>query len=240
MRVPDFSVLQKKINHASLGPQADNRITLGQIYAVLTPDGQDHGMNGIGVLDDTLGIGKDGGFAEYVIPDDISPEAAAVASDAGVTTFNAVKHTAGATGSKVLIFVYVCNFKPEARKLALDLGANGAFNLIELSNQAPAAGFTVDAPLIGFVTNTFNLAMAALNGNDVKFPGPQVGVSAENLVFITGNTVVSGVQKVLDLFAKETIRPHITSEALENVGQVINQLRSFRITGRRVVMPRST
>ncbi|KAJ7510674.1 GroES-like protein [Mycena galericulata] len=266
-----------------LGTQVDKRIMLGKLYSVLTPDSRDHGIKGSGVLLNTLGLGMDGGYAEYVIvksanlvavPDGVSPEAAAVASDAGVTSYNAVKHTAGVTkGSKVLIFgigglghlamqfakhlgamVYVCDFKPAARKLALDLGADDAFNLIELTNKT-AAGFTVDTT-IDFVANnqTFNLAMAALSGNDVNFPSTpklvMVGVSAENLVFITGNTIVSGVQilastygpktaieEVLDLFAKGTIRPYIKSEPLENVGKVINQLRAFQVTGRKVVVP---
>jgi propanol-preferring alcohol dehydrogenase len=83
--------------------------------------------------------------------------------------------------------VYVCDFKPAARKLALELGATEAFNLIELTNKT-AAGFTVDTT-IDFVANNqsefvsagcycrspgasqaFNLAMAALKGNEVNFP----------------------------------------------------------------------
>ncbi|KAJ6617305.1 hypothetical protein B0H10DRAFT_1797617 [Mycena sp. CBHHK59/15] len=266
-----------------LGAQVDKRITLGKLYSVLTPDSRDHGINGGSVLLNTLGLGADGGYAEYIIVksanlvaalEGVSPEAAAVASDAGITSYNAVKHTAGVTkGSKVLIFgigglghlavqfakhlgatVYVCDFKPAARKLALDLGADGAFNLIELSNKT-AAGFTVDTT-VDFVANnqTFNLAMAALSGNDFNFPSTlklvMVGVSAENLVFITGNTIVSGVQilsstygpksaaeEVLDLFAKGTIRPYIKCEPLENVNKVINELRAFQITGRKVIVP---
>ncbi|KAJ7849586.1 hypothetical protein B0H13DRAFT_2088490 [Mycena leptocephala] len=268
-----------------LGSQVDKRIMLGKLYSVLTPNIHDHGIKGGSVLLNTLGLGEDGGYAEYVIvksanlvavPEGVSPEAAAVASDAGITSYNAVKHTAGVTkGTKVLIFgigglghlavqfakhlgatVYVCDFKPAARKLALDLGADAAFNLIELTSKT-AAGFTVDTTIDFVTTNqTFNLAMAALSGNDVNFPSMpklvMVGVSAENLVFITGNTIVSGVQilsstygpksaaeEVLDLFAKGTIRPYIRSEPLENVNKVINQLRAFQITGRKVVVPTS-
>ncbi|KAJ7177215.1 hypothetical protein C8R43DRAFT_1118226 [Mycena crocata] len=231
-----------------IGNEVAATIKLGKLFSVLSPDSCDHGVNGGPVFTNTLGLGFDGGYAEYVIvkaanlvpvPDGVSPEAAAVASDAGITAYNAVKYTAGVTKStKVLIFgvgglghlavqfarhlgatVYVCDFKPQARKLALDLGADGAFNLIELTNKT-AAGFTVDTT-IDFVANnqTFNLAMAALSGNDVNFPSrPKLvlaGVSAENLVFLTGNTIVSGVQilsssygprsaaeEVLNLFAK--------------------------------------
>ncbi|KAJ6537386.1 hypothetical protein DFH09DRAFT_930882 [Mycena vulgaris] len=269
-----------------LGSQVDQRISVGKLYSVLTPNAQDHGIDGASVLLNTLGLGLDGGYAEYVIvkspnlvavPEGVSPEAAAVASDAGLTSYNAVKYTAGVTkGSKVLIFgvgglghlavqfakhlgatVYVCDFKPEARKLALDLGADEAFNLIEMTDKA-AAGFTVDVT-IDFVVNnqTFSLAMAALKGNGVNFPSAPklvlVGVSAENLVFIDGNTISTGVQiisssygpesaleEVLDLFAEGTIRPQIQSEPLENVNKVISELRSFEFTGRKVVVPNSS
>jgi hypothetical protein len=48
--------------------------------------------------------------------------------------------------------VYVCDFKPAARKLALELGAKEAFDLIDLTNKA-ASGFTVDTT-IDFISNT--------------------------------------------------------------------------------------
>jgi hypothetical protein len=101
--------------------------------------------------------------------------------------------------------VYVCDFKPAARKLALELGAKEAFDLIELTNKT-AAGFTVDTT-IDFVANTqsewsalstaafltaleaFNLAIAALKGNDSRFPSSPklvlVGFTPENLVLNT-------------------------------------------------------
>ncbi|KAJ6471145.1 GroES-like protein [Mycena vitilis] len=275
-----------------LGSKVDSSITLGKLYSVLTPNNHDHGVpgpillgiNSGSVLFNTLGMGVDGGYAEYVIvksanlvavPDGVSPEAAAVASDAGVTAYNAVKHAAGVTrGSKVLIFgigglghlavqfakhlgatVYVCDFKPEARNLALDLGADAAFNLIDVTNKTATGNFTVDAT-IDFVANnqTFNLAMASLSGNALNFPDvPKlvlVGVSAENLVFFSASTVVSGVQilsstygpksaieEVLDLFGKGIIRPHIEAESLEHVNRALNELRASQVTGRKVVVP---
>lgn len=53
--------------------------------------------------------------------------------------------------------VYACDFKPEARKLALELGAVAAFDLIELSNMTAATNppdkrFTVDTTM-DFVSN---------------------------------------------------------------------------------------
>jgi propanol-preferring alcohol dehydrogenase len=65
----------------------------------------------------------------------------------------------GATGTLNFLFllrahtpaVYACDFKPEARKLALELGATEAFDLIELTNKT-TAGFTVDTTM-DFVSN---------------------------------------------------------------------------------------
>jgi propanol-preferring alcohol dehydrogenase len=47
--------------------------------------------------------------------------------------------------------VYICDFKPAARELALELGATEAFDLIELTKKT-AEGFTVDTT-IDFVAN---------------------------------------------------------------------------------------
>ncbi|KAJ7187002.1 hypothetical protein C8R46DRAFT_1273975 [Mycena filopes] len=150
--------------------------------------------------------------------------------------------------------VYACDFKPEARKLALDLGATEAFDLIELTNKT-AAGFTVTTT-IDFIANsqTFNLAMAALRGNDVNFPSSPslvlVGVSADNLAFNTIDVIGSGVQirgsqygprsalvTALELFAEGTVKAHVSAEPLQNINKVLDEMRAFEISGRKVVIP---
>ncbi|KAJ6542031.1 chaperonin 10-like protein [Mycena vulgaris] len=267
-----------------LGPKVDpHAVQTGKLYSILALDSCVHGVNGGSALFNSLGLGRDGAYAEYIIttadtlvpvPDGVRPEVAAIASDAGVTAYHAVENAAKVKkGDKVLIFgagglghlavqyakyfgaiVYVCDFKPAARKLAVELGATEVFDLIELTNKT-AAGFTVDTT-IDFVANsqTFNLAMAALRGNDVNFPtSPKcvmIGASAENLVFTTLDIITTGVQilgstygdrnalvTVLDLFAKGTVRAHVHAEPLENVNKVIDELRAFQITGRKVVIP---
>ncbi|KAJ6552020.1 chaperonin 10-like protein [Mycena vulgaris] len=255
-----------------LGPKVDPHVVqTGKLYSILALDSCVHGVNGGSALFNSLGIGRDGAYAEYIIttadtlvpvPDGVRPEVAAIASDAGVTAYHAVENAAK-KGDKILIFgagglghlavqyakyfgaiVYVCDFKPAARKLAVELGATET-----------AAGFTVDTT-IDFVANnqTFNLAMAALRGNDVNFPtSPKcvmIGASAENLVFTTLDILTTGVQilgstfgdrkalvTVLDLFAKGTVRAHVHAEPLENVNKVIDELRAFQIIGRKVVSP---
>ncbi|KAJ7648231.1 hypothetical protein DFH06DRAFT_1332467 [Mycena polygramma] len=150
--------------------------------------------------------------------------------------------------------VYACDFKPAARELALELGATEVFDLIDLTNKT-AAGFTVDTTIDFVASNqTFTLAMAALRGNDVNFPSKpkclMVGVSPENLTFNTLDIVTTGVQilsstggpqsdvaAVLDLLAKGTIRAVVHQEPLENVNKVLDELRAYEYTGRKVVVP---
>ncbi|KAJ7666936.1 chaperonin 10-like protein [Mycena polygramma] len=159
-----------------LGSKVDNQaIQEGKLYSVLLMDTCTHGINGGPATLNSLGLGIDGSYAEYLIttidtlvpvPDGVPPEVAAIASDAGVTAYHAVQHAAKVKpGDKVLIFgiggvghlalqyakhfgatVYVCDFKPAARKLALELGATEAFDLIQLTNKT-AAGFTVDTTI---------------------------------------------------------------------------------------------
>ncbi|KAJ7265532.1 chaperonin 10-like protein [Mycena rebaudengoi] len=213
-----------------LGADVDShKIQLGKLYSILLITSCVHGMNGAPALFSGLGAGADGVYAEYVIttadalvpvPDGVRPEVAAIASDAGITAYHAVQHTAKARsvkhGEKVLIFgigglghlavqyakhfgatVYACDFKPVARELALELGATEVFDLIELTNKT-AAGFTVDTT-IDFVANnqTFALALAALRGNSVNFPVSTklvlVGASAETLGFATLDIITTGI-----------------------------------------------
>ncbi|KAJ6632409.1 chaperonin 10-like protein [Mycena sp. CBHHK59/15] len=270
-----------------LGAKVDaNEIQKGRLYSILGVDSCMHRLNGGPVVFNVLGIGKDSGFAEYIIapadalvqvPEGVPREAAAIASDAGITAYHAVQHAAKVKrGDKVLIFgigglghlavqyakyfgatVYACDFKPAARKLALDLGATEAFDLIELTNKT-AEGFVVDTT-IDFVVNnqTFNLAMATLRPNNFNFPSSPTmvlaGATTDNLVFNTLDVIASGVQihstlygprsalvAALELFATGTVRAHVHSEPLENVNKVIDELRAFQITGRKVVIPRTT
>ncbi|KAJ7152928.1 chaperonin 10-like protein [Mycena filopes] len=205
-----------------LGSKVDKHaVREGKLYSILLVDPRVHGMNGFPALYSGLGSGQDGAFAEYIIatadalvpvPDGVLP-----------TTTAEVKQ-----GDKVLIFgvgglghlavqyakllgaiVYVCDFKPAARQLALDLGAEMAFDLIELADKT-AAGFTVNKT-IDFFTN------AQIRPSSY---GPR-----EALV------------TALDLFAKGTVRAHVHSAPLEKVNEVIDQVRAFNIVGRKVVVP---
>ncbi|KAI3612661.1 alcohol dehydrogenase [Moniliophthora roreri] len=157
------------------------------------------------------------------VPAGVPVEVAAIAADAGLTAYNAVHNTAGikrGTNFRVLLFgigglghlavqyakyfgatVYVCDNKPEARDLAIELGAIRAFDLIEL-DQNTKNGFTVDIT-IDFVANsqTFNLSLAALAGNAQSFPSMAkaviVGASSDTLAVSEFNLLGSSIQGAL-------------------------------------------
>ncbi|KAJ7596378.1 GroES-like protein [Mycena floridula] len=216
------------------------------------------------------------------VPAGVSPEIAAMAADAGVTAFNAVHNTAGikqGTNFKVLIFgigglghlavqyakhfgatVYACDIKPAARKLALELGATEAYDLIEM-DQKIKAGFTVDITIDFWGSNQserhcpFNFALGALFGNSASFPSSpkavmaSVGLSGETTNFSPLLAVAAGVQilsssygprsaavAALDLFAEGIVHPHVKTIALSEVNDAIDDLRAYRTLGRQVVL----
>ncbi|KAK7039262.1 hypothetical protein VNI00_010167 [Paramarasmius palmivorus] len=211
------------------------------------------------------------------VPNGVPVEVAAVGADAGITAYNAVHNTAGITHGthfRVLIFgigglghlavqyakhfgatVYACDIKPEARELAVELGAVKAFDLIEL-DQATKNGFTVDIT-IDFVASsqTFNFSLAALAGNAVaSFPSTAkavvVGLGPDTLAvsefsFLANETQVlpslygsrDDLKAVLDLFANGAVRAVVAKEPLEKVQKVIDELRASEYIGRKVVIP---
>ncbi|KAJ7577394.1 GroES-like protein [Mycena floridula] len=209
------------------------------------------------------------------VPPGIPAEVAAIAADAGVTALNAVHNTAGikhGTNFKVLIFgigglghlavqyakhfgatVYACDIKPAARKLALELGATEASDLIKM-DQKVKEGFTVDITIDFWGSNqTFNFALGALAGNDVKFPSSpkHVGLSGESLFgFNPLSTITTDVQilpslygprsaavAALDLFAKGAVQGHVKTLSLHEIHDALDDLRAFRTVGRKVVVP---
>ncbi|KAJ7573647.1 GroES-like protein [Mycena floridula] len=211
------------------------------------------------------------------LPSGLSPELAAIAADAGITAYNAVHNTAGikkGTNFSVLIFgigglghlsvqyakhfgatdepleVYACDIKPAARKLAVELGAVEAYNLIEL-NQKIANGFKVDITIDFFGTNeTFNSALQVLSNNDTKLPSiPKavlaltpllfqsgVGINTETLTatlltLFSANIHVltsvygsrSALVAALDLFAKGIVQARVQAVPLRDINNAIDK-----------------
>ncbi|KIY64833.1 GroES-like protein [Cylindrobasidium torrendii FP15055 ss-10] len=213
------------------------------------------------------------------VPENVTLEEASMASDAGTTAYNAVHNTAGINGTsnpKVLIFgigglghlavqiakyygaiVYAVDIKPEARKLALELGAVEAFDLLTLSQRLANKTLSVDIT-IDFVASsqTFGFATSALAA-DPSTPGiPSVkklvvvGVSEETMAVNPFNFLLSNIHilfslygsyedtiAILDLFSKGAVRGHGRTKGLLDVNEVLDELRAYEVKGRTVLIP---
>ncbi|KAJ7886640.1 chaperonin 10-like protein, partial [Mycena leptocephala] len=162
---------QYVLGHEASGVPVNERVygPTGQIIFVLIYDGcMKSGVTPpVATVPAVIGVGKDGAYAQYVItdaaslvpvPDGVPAEVAAVASDAGVTAYHAVENARRSRRRQSVDFrnrrprPSRAPSMPAARKLALELGATEAFDLIELQTKT-AAGFTVDTT-IDFIANS--------------------------------------------------------------------------------------
>ncbi|KAG6829534.1 hypothetical protein H0H92_004271 [Tricholoma furcatifolium] len=210
------------------------------------------------------------------VPDGVSAEFAAVAADAGINAFKFVVRAAGIDGkrsSSVLILgvgglghqavsiaahfnstVYACDSKPEARALALKLGAKEVFSPDELAAKI-AEGFTVDVA-IDFVAKapTFETCKSVLRGNNKAFPAnPRLvvaGLTNDKLEFSTLDTLTynltivtpqygskQDLQAILELYSTGKCEPVVSSHKLTEINDVLDRLRSGSVLGRIVVVP---
>ncbi|KAJ7091815.1 GroES-like protein [Mycena epipterygia] len=211
------------------------------------------------------------------VPAGVSPELAAVAADAGINAYKFVVHSAQVAGTRkqtVLVIgvgglghqavqiaahfgatVYACDPKPEAREVALKLGAVEAFSPSELETKI-SEGFVVNVAM-DFVArkSTFEAAKAALRHNNLSFPADprlvvKAGMTSETLEFSTLDTLTYNLtivtpqygsrhdlEAILELYAKGAVTPVVSSYPLREVNKVLDDLRSGRVLGRTVVIP---
>ncbi|OSD03994.1 GroES-like protein [Trametes coccinea BRFM310] len=265
-------------------------ITVGQLYGIYDAVPCAATANMSASLT-SVGIGVNGGFAEYIVvdpselvpvPSGLAPEVASVASDALLTAFTAVHRVAElgpGTTKSVLIYgcgglghlavqlalyygatVYVCDFKPAARELALKLGAKQAFDLQDLTSVTSAGTFTVDI-VIDFVANeqSFTLGKAALHGHAfamggtepagrlvlVGFTTDQLSLSSIDLILWRTNVLsvlygtIDNMKICLNLLAEGIVKPVITTEPLQSVNRILDGLKAAEgdLVGRRIIVP---
>ncbi|KAI0656447.1 GroES-like protein [Cubamyces menziesii] len=259
----------------------------GQLYVVHVIVPCAKSTSGLPPIEESDGIGRDGGYAEYIVvdqrqlvpaPQGLAPEVAALAGDSLITVFNAVHNVAGlrpGTKKRVLIYgvgglghqalqlvksygatVFAVDYKKAARELALELGAERALSLSEITSETTAGTFTVDI-VIDFVANeqSFSLAKAATKGNAQDFSAPAskivlVGVSADGLPLSSAEIIefntqvlptcygsVDDLRNSLQLLADGIVKPVVHTAPLEKVDEVINALRASAVLGRRVIVP---
>ncbi|KAL7281273.1 hypothetical protein ACG7TL_004582 [Trametes sanguinea] len=216
------------------------------------------------------------------VPDGLAPEIASVASDALLTAYTAVHEVAQlgpGTTKKVLIYgcgglghlavqlavyygatVYVCDYKPAARELALKLGAKQALDLQDLTNLTTAGTFNVDV-VIDFVANeqSFTLGKTALHGDAfamgglgpassyvlVGFTADQLPLSAIDLILWRTNVLsvlygtIDDMKICLDLLAQGIVKPVVKTEPLQSINRILDGLKAAdgSIVGRRVIIP---
>ncbi|KAI4527644.1 GroES-like protein [Schizophyllum commune Loenen D] len=268
----------------ALGEGVDPNIKLGHRYAIQIANGCTRALKPhTSAALNAIGTGGPGGYADYItvadnllvpVPDDVPDKLAAIAADAGTTAYNVVVNTGQVKASdKVLIIgvgglghlavqyarlqgaeVYVCDLKPEARRLGLELGAVKAFSPVELSNAVAAADpFTVHV-VVDFAVSaqTFSLGLGALVGEGDHYPtDPRyvlVGISGDNLVFTSGEALFSAIQiranlygtrsateAALELFANGSVKARVVTEPFENVNKIIDELRAYEVSGRKVL-----
>ncbi|EIW62659.1 GroES-like protein [Trametes versicolor FP-101664 SS1] len=267
---------------AQLGAGVQN-ISTTQLYGVLIidPSNPNSGTS-------TIGTGLDGGYAEFVlvnqsqlfpVPDGLAPEVATAGTDSLLTVFNAVNNVAQVTtGERVLIYgvgglghqavqlakhlgatVFAVDLRPEARQLALDLGATQVFDLEDFAAVTSNGTFHVDT-VVDFVATaqSFELSKAAVALSlsegfaGLSTPGKivLVGISADNLNFASVDLIESNIrvytslygsrndmQSAFDLLSQGVIKPNITVAPLEDINTALEALTAHDVTGRMVVIP---
>ncbi|KAI0749440.1 N-benzyl-3-pyrrolidinol dehydrogenase [Daedaleopsis nitida] len=264
-------------------------IVEGHLYAVWTAVPCPRAIAGFPPLSDSIGIGENGGYAEYLVvnaselvpvPRGLAPEIAACAADSLITSYNALHNVAGlgpGTTKSVLIYgvgglghqavqlaksygakVYVCDFKPEARELALSLGAEQAFDNAGLTAAVNDADnpFTVDVA-VDFVADTqsfqLNIDAVKRTGSDLSSPGGLVvlvGISGEQLSILPADFVswhvniksslygtIDDLKACLDILAHGTVKPIVSTVTLENVNVALDALKANEVTGRMIITP---
>ncbi|RPD64531.1 hypothetical protein L226DRAFT_527548 [Lentinus tigrinus ALCF2SS1-7] len=157
--------------------------------------------------------------------------------------------------------VYACDFKPEARELALSLGAEQVFDHAELTAATADTAenpFTVDIA-IDFVVDaqSFSLTSNAVKrvGGDLSNSGGVVvlvGISSAQLtitpiVYITWHInvktsvygTIDDLKAALDLLARGVIKPVVSTDSLDNINKVLDALKANEVTGRKIILPNS-
>ncbi|KAI0633255.1 GroES-like protein [Trametes polyzona] len=268
---------------AQLGSGVQN-ISTDQMYGVYIIDPTSSST-------DAIGTGLNGGYAEFVlvnqaqlipIPDGLAPEVAALSTDSLITVYNAVHNVAQVTqGDRVLVYgvgglghqavqvakhfgatVFAVDLRPEARQLALDLGAEQAFDLLDLTAVTSNGSFNVNK-VIDFVASSqsFDLSKAAValtpseGFAGLSNPGRIVivGLNADNLNFASADLIAANIavtssvygsqddmRASLDLLAQGVVKPNITTAPLEDINTVLEALKAHEVTGRVVILPGSS
>jgi propanol-preferring alcohol dehydrogenase len=227
-----------------------------------------HGRHGRGG-----GLGADGGIAEYVLVpstrllvpiDGLDPAAAAPLADAALTPYHALRaHLPLRPGSTAVVVgvgglghvavqllaaltparIVAVDLRPEARALALEVGADAAVEPDALVHEAGGASLVLD-----FVGSDATLGLAAgvveMGGHVTlvgrgggSFPAAAAALPVEwSLNRISAGTRTE-LLEVVELARAGAIRLEIERVALDDALPAYRRLRAGQIVGRAVVVP---
>ncbi|MET8310804.1 MULTISPECIES: zinc-binding dehydrogenase [unclassified Micromonospora] len=213
-----------------------------------------------------LGMFTHGGFAGKLVADapdlarvpaGLDLSLAALATDAGMTSYHAIIKAGGATaGMKVGVIgygglgqigtraavlagaeVHVAEMKEEVWGLAT---AAGAATVVRDAAEWPAQDFDLVVDYAGFDTTQKALAAVKRGGKVVQvglgrptFTIATPTILGKSIVGSLGGTV-QDIEEVFDLLLRSEIEPTYTEIAFEEIGAGLERLRNNEVTGRLV------
>lgn len=218
----------------------------------------------------TPGVGRHGGYAEKVavpaenlvaVPEEISFVDAAAGTDAGATSWNAVRVRAdvqpgekvaiiglgglGMIGARVAVLagceVYAAEPKEDVWPLATDLGIREV-----VGDAAELARFEPDVIIdfAGFGTTTAAaIDAAAFNGRIVQVGNARPSATIDTQALTTKNLTLMGmitldskraVEGVYELLGSGQLQPHTTVHPFDAIDEGLEKLRQGKVAGRLV------
>lgn len=217
-----------------------------------------------------FGIGAPGGYEQYLIasprnlikvPDGVSPEIAAVTTDAVLTPYHALKK-AGVNGlSRVLIIglgglginavqiakafgahVTAYDLKESSRQLAKSLGADEV--LENLTAESECGEYDVVADIVGIQT-TFSIAVNQVKSGGVVMP---IGLGSPTLSFPTSPVCFKEIRilgsfwgtsldllEVFELVSQGKIKAQIETGKFKDLDSILKKLQNGEIKSRLVL-----
>ncbi|HUP58107.1 MAG TPA: zinc-binding dehydrogenase [Bdellovibrionota bacterium] len=257
----------------------------GALYAVHGPNpcgncqncrlGRDNLCDGPGRA--YIGLGADGGYADFIkvparnivrVPEGVSPEVAAVATDAVLTPWHAFKTLANIRqGDTVLVIglgglgmngmqiahalgahVIASDVRESSLEMARELGADEVFHSKELEEKIKGRRIDVAGDFVGR-ESTFRQAQTLVSpGGIVSAVGlgalqvpfmPMIVASYE--IRVQGSFWGTSVElkEVLRYIAEGKISPQVETGKLEDTNYWIEELKNGRVKSRMALMPKA-
>ncbi|MFV8258866.1 zinc-binding dehydrogenase [Bdellovibrio bacteriovorus] len=221
-----------------------------------------------------IGLGQDGAYAEYLkvparnivkVPKGISPEVAAVATDAVLTPYHAIKTKGGVgLGSKVLAIglgglgmngvqialalgaeVTAVDLKDANLEMAKSFGVQNVLNSKQISSLKPLS-YDVVVDFVG-LESTFKDAQNFVKpGGTILLIGlGSAQVPLTTATAITFETKVQAsfwgthveMQELYDLIAEGKIKPQVQTAPMKEVNHWLHELEAGRIKSRMALLP---